>query len=105
MRAFLLKAWLIGSLLAILAYGQAAEPLLRNRDISELLKANVPERVILAKIRTSDADFDTSADAIIALHRNGATEAILDAMLAKRPAVAVPTPRSETAPPAETIPI
>ncbi|MHB1516631.1 MAG: DUF2846 domain-containing protein [Acidiferrobacteraceae bacterium] len=52
-----------------------------NTDVLKMLKAGLPESVVLAKIHMEPGKFDTSADALIALKKAGASEAVLDAVL------------------------
>ena len=52
-----------------------------NTDILKMLKAGLPESVVLAKIHRETGTFDTSTDALIALKQAGASEAILNAIL------------------------
>ena len=53
-----------------------------NTEVLKLLRAGMPESVVLDKIHATAAKFDTSADALIALKQAGATEAELKAILA-----------------------
>jgi hypothetical protein len=54
-----------------------------NGEVVKLIKAGMPESVVVAKIRSTTGTFDASADALIHLKAAGATEAELKAMLAK----------------------
>jgi hypothetical protein len=54
-----------------------------NSEVLKLIKAGMPESVVVAKIRSAAGTFDTSTDALIHLKAAGATEAELKAMLAK----------------------
>ncbi len=81
-------------LLVILSSGQAiaqqaAAPPLKpandapaNTEVLKLLKAGMPESVVLSKIHAITEKFDTSADALVALKLAGASEAELTAILA-----------------------
>jgi hypothetical protein len=57
-----------------------------NGEVVKLIKAGMPESVVVAKIRSTTGTFDASADALIHLKAAGATEAELKAMLAKNAA-------------------
>lgn len=61
----------------------AAQPeTVTNVEITKLLGAEMPEEVILTVIRTAKAkDFDTSADALLALKQAGASANVIKAML------------------------
>ena len=88
--------------LLLSAYAAAAqapaETVPANNDVLKLLRAGMPESVLLDKIHALAAKFDTSADALIALKQAGATEAELKAILAQPNAPASQTPAA--APPA-----
>lgn len=59
----------------------AAAPL-TNADIAKLLAAGLGESAVVATIRSNGGSFDTSADALIALKRAGASDAVIQAILA-----------------------
>jgi hypothetical protein len=73
-----------------------------NTEVLKLLRAVMPESVVLDKIHAATAKFDTSADALIALKQAGATEAELKAILAQpnAPASQSPAATPSAAPPA-----
>ena len=54
---------------------------LGNQDIIEMLRAKLSAEVILAKIKTSPANFDTSPEALKQLQAEGAGESVLLAMV------------------------
>lgn len=54
---------------------------LRNQDILELAQKQIPEKIILHKIKSSECAFDTSPDAIIALTDGGVSEEVIIAMM------------------------
>src|SRR5271154_4632023 len=58
-----------------------ASGFLTNDDIIKLAQAKLPDSVLLAKIKSSTCDFDTSADALIKLKRAGVSDAVLQAMV------------------------
>jgi hypothetical protein len=53
-----------------------------NATVTKLVKANVGKDVILQMIRTSAADYDVSASAVIELKQGGVDQAIILAMIA-----------------------
>lgn len=61
---------------------------LSNRDVLYLSKAGFGEAVILAKIRSSKCDFDTSVDALMELKAAGLSEPVILAMMETTEAVA-----------------
>lgn len=73
------------SLLALLlcpAWAVAAAKF-TNEDVLKLLAAKIPVSTVVLTVKASDADFDTSTDAIIALSEKGVPEAVIAAMLEK----------------------
>lgn len=54
-----------------------------NADIIKLVRAGIPEAVILSKINASRGGLDTSSDALVALKQAGGSDAVLNAMIAK----------------------
>jgi tetratricopeptide (TPR) repeat protein len=61
---------------------------LTNDDIIKLVKAKLPDSIIVAKIKSSGCDFVTDADALIKLKQAGVSDAVLQAMVEAPP----PTP-------------
>ena len=57
---------------------------LQNQDIVKMVQAGFDDATIVAKIGSSKCHFDTSTDALIQLKQNGATAAVLKAMVAAR---------------------
>jgi hypothetical protein len=82
---------LVGSLFVMPQLGVAQETL-TNQSVVEMVKAGLPERVILAKIRTSPTNFDTSTDALIALKKSGVSEKIIEAVMSPSPAASAAAP-------------
>ena len=59
---------------------QAEKPL-TNDDVVAMSKASLGDDIIIAKIQQSNAQFDTSADALIRLKKSGVSKGVMDAML------------------------
>ncbi len=59
----------------------SSTPVLTNEDIVKLVEARVGDPVIIAKIKTSAAKFDTSTEALIRLKQAGVSDAVLEAMV------------------------
>ncbi|RMH23290.1 MAG: hypothetical protein D6696_01060 [Acidobacteria bacterium] len=71
------------ALIALLLFAgvcAAAEEILTNDDVVKLHQAGLPAEVIVAKIESSETDFDTSVDAILALNEAGVPAAVITAM-------------------------
>jgi tetratricopeptide (TPR) repeat protein len=66
------------------AIGQSQSPeqqALTNADIVKMVQAHLPESVVLAKIKSSTCEFDTSPDALIKLNQAGASQSVLQAIV------------------------
>jgi hypothetical protein len=61
-----------------------ADQALTNADIVRMVKAGIPESIILRKIQMSRTDFGTSPTALIELKNQGASENVLGAVLNSR---------------------
>jgi hypothetical protein len=73
---------LLTFLLVLPGLAQApTDQVLTNADIVKMMKAGLPESVILREIRMSNTDFATSPAALIELKKQGASETILGAVL------------------------
>lgn len=54
---------------------------LTNKDLIEMTKSGLPETIILAKIKTSGGNFDTSPAALFELKKEGVSDAVILAIL------------------------
>ena len=55
---------------------------LSNADVIRMVKGGVPESTVLTSIQSSPSKFDLSPDALVALHRAGVSQKVMDAMMA-----------------------
>jgi hypothetical protein len=93
----ILGQWLLVSVLLLtsLSLAQQANKPLSNDDIASMVKSSLPEDVILNAIQANETNFDTSANALIALQKSGVDSKVMNAMLAaaaskKNPPLAQP---------------
>jgi hypothetical protein len=92
-------AFLMAFLLALPLLAQApTDQVLTNADIVKMMKAGLPEGIILREIRMSNTDFTTSPAALIELKKQGASERILGAVLDSRMGTSHPEPESRATP-------
>lgn len=87
------------------AIAQTPQKPLTNLDVIKMVKGGVPESIIVSSIQTHKTKFDISPDGLIALHKAGATQSEMDAIMAASGAVpqnTVPPVASSPAPPADT---
>ena|SRR2546422_764090 len=98
MRTNLLFLLLESLALAVFLSAEQKKPL-TNEDVLQMLKAAFEESTVVKLIQGSDASFDTSVSALIALKKAGVSEQIISAMLQKqanpdRPSQAADSPPS-----------
>lgn len=89
---------------------------LTNGDVIKMVKAGVPESVVVSSIRSSPANYDLSPDGLVALHKAGVTQNEMDALMAAAnpasnagtsataPAAAAAPPPAVPAPPVSRLP-
>lgn len=77
-----------------------AAPGLTNDDIIKLLQAKLPDSVVIAKIKSSNCEFDTSTDGLIKLKKAGVSDAVLQAMVEAPPPSNPPDSADNTPAPA-----
>ncbi len=60
---------------------EAPQSALTNSGVVKMVKAGLPESVILREIQMSRTNFDTSPNGLVDLRKHGASEAVLHAVL------------------------
>src|SRR5712691_5713180 len=65
--------------------GQSSPGCLTNDDIIKLVQAKLPDSVVIAKIKSSTCEFDTTTDALIKLKGAGASDPVLQAFVEPPP--------------------
>jgi hypothetical protein len=55
--------------------------LINNESVIELMKSGLSETIIIAKIKSSKTNFDTSADSLVKLKEDGVTDNLILAMI------------------------
>lgn len=71
----------IGAIVCSLFAQQPQKPL-TNADVIKMVKGGVSESIVVSTIQSLPSQFDTSPDALIALHKAGVTQAELNAIIA-----------------------
>lgn len=66
-----------------ICFGQSNADVVTNKTVVTMTKAGLPQSVILAKIQTSNTNFDVSVDAMIGLKKQGVSDDVLTAMATK----------------------
>src|SRR5437879_8609738 len=97
--ARLVQALLIGAALALAGGTPAsAQEVLTNESVVGMVKAGLPETVIIQKIRSASRKFDNSTDGLIKLKRAGVPDKVIEAMVSELSVP--PTAAASTADPA-----
>jgi len=78
----------------------AADAPLTNADIVKMVKAGIPESVIVRKVQMSESNFATSPNALIELKRQHVPDDVMAAMLDSEAAMRMPPADPNAAPPA-----
>jgi hypothetical protein len=80
-----------------------AQEVLSNDSVISMVKGGLSEAVVLARIRSSPANFDTSTNSLLALKKAGVSDKVIEAMVnAPRSGAAAPAAPTPAAPPAAT---
>ena len=80
-----------------------AQEVLTNDSVISMVKGGLGEAVVLARIRSSPANFDTSTNSLLALKKAGVSDKVIEAMVsaprsgAAAAAPAAPTPAAPSA--------
>ena len=89
-KGFIMTTKTILSALALLLTSPASAETLTNDTVLTLLNAGLGDEVVIAKIKSSDSNFELSTDTVIALKQRGVSGAVLAAMIGASAAAAQP---------------
>ena len=73
--------------LVSVAQEKTENSVLTNESVTEIVKSGISEGIILAKIKNSNANFDTSSTALVKLKEGGISENIILAMIESKPRI------------------
>lgn len=78
--------------LAMPAAPSLAQEVLTNDSVVQMIKAGLPESVVISKIRSTPTKFDLKTDSLVNLKKAGVSDKVLEAMMAApaSPAAAAP---------------
>ena len=77
-----IRIFLMIGLIAPAVLAQQSQRPLTNADIINMVKAKLPDTVVVQAIQSNPGKYDTSTSALISLHKAGLTENELNAMIA-----------------------
>ncbi|MDE2435888.1 MAG: hypothetical protein KGM49_06480 [Sphingomonadales bacterium] len=77
-----MKKYVAAAILAAMAFAEpACAETLNNANVVELIKIGLGDEAVIAKIKGSEANYDTSTNALVALKGQGASSAVIAAMI------------------------
>jgi hypothetical protein len=59
-----------------------AQEVLTNDSVVQMIKAGLPEAVVIAKIKSTATKFDLKTDSLVKLKKDGVSDKVLEAMVA-----------------------
>jgi len=101
MRAVLVLGVVAAVSLSLPGATSLAQEVLTNDSVIQMVKAGLPEAVVIAKIKGTATKFDLKTDSLVNLKKAGVSDKVLEAMMAPgSPATGVQAPAPAAAPPA-----
>src|SRR6266511_861646 len=79
-----------------------AQEVLTNDSVIQMVKAGLPEAIVIAKIKGTATKFDLKTDSLVSLKKAGVSDKVLEAMVAAGSVTAAPT-TAMPAPPAPAV--
>ena len=80
-----------------------AQEVLTNDSVIQMVKAGLPEAVVIAKIKSTSTKFDLKTDSLVSLKKAGVSDKVLEAMVAAGSGAAPSTAAATPAPPAPAL--
>ena len=82
MRAVLVLALVAAVGLSLPGATSLAQEVLTNDSVIQMVKAGLPEAVVIAKIKSTSTKFDLKTDSLVSLKKAGVSDKVLEAMVA-----------------------
>jgi hypothetical protein len=102
MRAVLVLVLVVGVSLSLPGATSLAQEVLTNDSVVQMVKAGLPEAIVIAKIKGTATKFDLKTDSLVGLKKAGVSDKVLEAMVAAGSVTAAPT-TAMPAPPAPAV--
>ena len=102
MRAVLVLVLVVAGGLSLPGATSLAQEVLTNDSVIQMVKAGLPEAVVIAKIKGTATKFDLKTDSLVGLKKAGVSDKVLEAMVAAGSTSASPT-TAMPAPPAPAV--
>ena len=88
----------------VFAASVAAQEVLTNDSVIQMVKGGLPEAVVIAKIKSTPSKFDLKTDSLVNLKKAGVTDKILEAMVSAGSGGGAAAPSTAAATPAPPAP-
>jgi hypothetical protein len=82
MRAVLVRALVVLISLSLTVATSVGQEVLTNDSVVQMVKAGLPEALVIAKIRSTPTKFDLRAESLVSLKKSGVSDKVLEAMMA-----------------------
>jgi hypothetical protein len=102
MRAVLVLVLVAAVSLSLPGTTSFAQEVLTNDSVIQMVKAGLPEAVVISKIKSTATKFDLKTDSLVGLKKAGVSDKVLEAMVAAGSGSASPT-TAMPAPPAPAV--
>ena len=102
MRAVLVLVLVAAVSLSLPGATSLAQEVLTNDSVVQMVKAGLPEAIVIAKIKGTATKFDLKTDSLVNLKKAGVSDKVLEAMVAAGSVTAAPT-TAMPAPPAPAV--
>ena len=102
MRAVLVLVLVAAVSLSLPGATSLAQEVLTNDSVIQMVKAGLPESIVIAKIKGTATKFDLKTDSLVGLKKAGVSDKVLEAMVAAGSVSAAPT-TAMPAPPAPAV--
>ena len=102
MRGVLVLFLVVAVSLSLPGATSLAQEVLTNDSVIQMVKAGLPEAIVIAKIKGTATKFDLKTDSLVSLKKAGVSDKVLEAMVAAGSASAAPT-TAMPAPPAPAV--
>ena len=102
MRAVLVLVLVAAVSLSLPGATSLAQEVLTNDSVVQMVKAGLPEAIVIAKIKGTATKFDLKTDSLVSLKKAGVSDKVLEAMVSAGSVTAAPT-TAMPAPPAPAV--
>src|SRR5688572_20743296 len=90
-RAVLVLVLVVAVSLSLPGATSLAQEVLTNDSVVQMVKAGLPEAIVIAKIKGTPSKFDLKTDSLVNLKKAGVSDKVLEAMVSAGSVTAAPT--------------